>query len=673
MNGISADIQLFDSATSTLMNIISSVELLTEKLDEMQDVSGDVFNNDLIRDANSQLDAVADAVEVVENATEDAAISQEKYNRSIMTGRSYMDGFVRMVSSLAGAYIGVQGIKNGAELSDSITQTESRINIMNDGLQTTDELMNDIYEAAERSRGSYLATADAVAKLGLNAGDAFQSTQEIVAFAEQLNKKFIIAGTDTAAMNGAMTQLVQALGSGVLRGDELNSVFEAAPTIIQSIADYMDVPVGKIKEMAQEGLLTADIVKDALLADTDATNEAFNGMKMTWGQLCEHLENEAIIAMDPVLDKLNELVNDEELQESLESLIQLIPVVADGLAEIIELAADLASFVMDYAPEAAGAIGGIVAAVVAYRTATALASAANSVLAGSFNVVALGIGALGAMFGSLSAEVGSTQTAWIIFEDCFLTGWENIQLGLKTGQITVQAVLNEIAWLFELAGLHIKNGIDIQIVGILASVQWLINSVIDIINTLIDIVNEVPGISIPVIEEVSFGALDAMTDEVYSNEEAMQKAGEYKDQANDALMDELASYSDQIDRDRMERKAAIDDAIDQNAAGWYEDTYGRKEDTEALGYGNLIEDLNNSELGQDIGDISDKLNITNENLKYLKDYAEQETVNRFTTAEIKVEMTNHNNINSEMDLDGVVNHLKDRVEEEMTRSAKGVH
>lgn len=170
-----------------------------------------------------------------------------------------------MLKNAVTAYISIQSVGKALDISDELTTTTARLNMMNDGVQTTEELVNMVYAAAQDARGSFGDMADVVARFGNNAKDAFGSSEEVVAFADLVQKQMTIAGASTTEASNAMLQLSQALGSGVLRGDELNSIFEQAPNLIQSIADYLDVPIGQIREMASEGELSADVVKAAIL------------------------------------------------------------------------------------------------------------------------------------------------------------------------------------------------------------------------------------------------------------------------------------------------------------------------------------------------------------------------------------------------------------------------
>lgn len=253
--------------------------------------------------------AAAAAEKEAERQARAAAKAQKEYNQSMESGTGSADRLATSVNRLAGGYIGLQGGKELLQMSDSLVSTTARLNSINDGLQTTAQLNRMIFQSANRARGSYAETAAMVSKLGLLAGDAFGNTQEIVAFAEQLNKQMVISGTKTAEGQAAMLQLTQAMASGVLRGEELNSILEQTPMIAQTIANYLGVNVGQMREMASEGAITADIVKNAMFAAAEETNAKFEEMPMTWGQVWTKFQNYATMGLRPVLLGLSWLAN----------------------------------------------------------------------------------------------------------------------------------------------------------------------------------------------------------------------------------------------------------------------------------------------------------------------------------------------------------------------------
>ncbi|CZT56712.1 hypothetical protein BN3661_01527 [Eubacteriaceae bacterium CHKCI005] len=240
-----------------------------------------------------------------------------------------------------------------------------------------------IFESAQRSRGEYQATADAVSKMGLMASDAFANNQELVAFGEQLNKQFAVAGTSQKGIDAAMLQLTQAMSSGVLRGEELNSVFEQAPTIIQSIADYMGVPIGQIRELASEGQLSATIVKNALLSTADETNAKFNSMPMTFGQVFVKIKNQALMAFQPVLEKLSTIANSAEFQTFISNVIAVISTIASFAASAFDVLLGMADAISNNWSMIEPIVMGVVTAFGLYKAAVWLSAIATAVLTGA--------------------------------------------------------------------------------------------------------------------------------------------------------------------------------------------------------------------------------------------------------------------------------------------------
>ena len=253
--------------------------------------------------------AAAAAEKEAERQARAAAKAQKEYNQSMESGTGSADRLTTSVKRLVGGYIGMQSVKGLLQMSDTLISTTARLDMVNDGLQTTAQLNSMIFQSANRARGSYTEMSAMVSKLGLLAGDAFGSTQEIVAFAEQLNKQMVISGTSTMEGQAAMLQLTQAMASGVLRGEELNSILEQTPMIAQTIANYLGVNVGQMREMASEGAITADIVKNAMFAAAEETNAKFEEMPMTWGQVWTKFQNYATMGLRPVLLGLSWLAN----------------------------------------------------------------------------------------------------------------------------------------------------------------------------------------------------------------------------------------------------------------------------------------------------------------------------------------------------------------------------
>ena len=397
--------------------------------------------------------------ETAANATKAARTATQQMEQAQKAASASTDTLSRSLKSLVGGYLGLQGLRSVLNLSDTITATTARLDMMNDGLQTTAELNSMIWQSAQRARGAYAGTASFVAQLGNLAGNAFSSNAEIVAFAEQINKQIALSGTSTAGASAAILQLTQGLSSGVLRGEELNSVLEQTPMIAKTIADYMGVTTGEMRELASQGAVTAEVVKNAMFAAADETNAKFEQMPYTWSQVWTQAQNIMIQAFQPALDMVGQM--------------------SDWIGNNMDTA--IAAFY------------GLAAAVAVYTAATWLASAANrafiaSLMSNPFLWIAVAIGFVVAAIYQWIQAVGGLEAAWLIAKDTVLSAWEELQYG-------AQSVATGVAnWMSQMA------------INVINAVNAMVNGAIDGINGLIGHVNAIVGTSFGTIDHVTIGA-----------------------------------------------------------------------------------------------------------------------------------------------------------------------
>ncbi|MFQ8674055.1 MAG: tape measure protein [Clostridioides difficile] len=309
MATIQTSIRIFDGMTPAFRHMTNAMNIVLSSFEQLQRTSSNAIDANSIRTAREELARAEAGFDRLEQQIREADGQQRRLNEDINKGASSTDRLVGSAKKLAATYLGIRTLGGLGNLSDQMTSTNARLSMINDGQQSDGGLNKMIFQSAERSRASYLDTAKIVSRVGMNAGKAFSSTKEIVGFAEQLNKKFVIAGASTEEMNSALLQLTQGLGSGVLRGEELNAVFESAPNIIQSIADYLDVDIGKIRSMASEGMLTADIVKNSLLSAAEQTNAEFEKMPYTLGQIFTSVKNNAVMIFGAIQKKIEDTVS----------------------------------------------------------------------------------------------------------------------------------------------------------------------------------------------------------------------------------------------------------------------------------------------------------------------------------------------------------------------------
>lgn len=685
---------------------------LNQAIQEQNSLNQAMQNMD-VSAANDAYLRLSQTVGNTERYIRDNVDEQGRFNQEISAGTQQANELTNTIKRAVAAYVSIQTVGKALNISDELVQTTSRLNMMNDGVQTTAELVNMVYAAAQDARGSFSQMADVVARFGNNAKDAFSSSEEVVAFADLIQKQMTIAGANTQEAANAELQLSQALGSGVLRGDELNSIFEQAPNLIQNIADYLDVPIGKIREMAADGELSADVVKAAIFSAADDINSKFNEMPMTWGQMWQSMQNTALIAFQPVLQRLNDLANSEAFQTFIQGAIEAMATLANILLNVFDLAVSIGTFIGDNWSIIAPIVYGIVAALTAYIAISAIVAAINGVMAIAEGVKAAAqMMATGATFAETAAQQGlnaalmACPLTWIImlilalivviFAVCNaiakMTGIANSGFGVITGGVNV------VIQFFKNLGLTVANialGIGNAIAALasnmmtafhnaICSVQsWfynLLSTALSVIEGICSALNKLPFV------EFDYSGISSAADDYAAK--ASEAAGNKEDyqSISDAFNEGFTTFDafqDGWASDAFNAGAAWGDGIADKVSNFsLSDVFGQTDIPNVGDYTSGFNDaIANSGVGDSIGNIDDNtgkikdsLEVSEEDLKYLRDIAEQEAINRFTTAEINVDMSGmQNTVNSGDDIDGFMTKLTDSVNEAVDNMTEGVH
>ena len=692
---------------------------LNQAIQEQNSLNQAMQNMD-VSAANDAYLRLSQTVGNTERYIRDNVDEQGRFNQEVSAGTQQANELTNTIKRAVAAYISIQSVGKALNISDELVQTTSRLNMMNDGVQTTAELVNMVYAAAQDARGSFSQMVDVVARFGNNAKDAFSSSEEVVAFADLIQKQMTIAGASTQEAANAELQLSQALGSGVLRGDELNSIFEQAPNLIQNIADYLDVPIGKIREMAADGELSADVVKAAIFSAADDINSKFNEMPMTWGQIWQSMQNTALIAFQPVLQRLNDLANSEAFQTFIQGAIEAMATLANILLNIFELVGTVGGFIADNWSVISPIIYGVIAALAVYAAylgivkgieiASAAATAIHSV------AMSAKIGVMAALTGqtmaATAAQMGyngalyACPVVWIIVLIIALiavimavcsaiakmTGIANSGFGVITGGVNV------VIQFFKNLGLTVANialGIGNAIAALasnmmtafhnaICSVQsWfynLLSTALSVIEGICSALNKLPFV------EFDYSGISSAADDYAAK--ASEAAGNKEDyqSISDAFNEGFTTFDafqDGWASDAFNAGAAWGDGIADKVSNFsLSDVFGQTDIPNVGDYTSGFNDaIANSGVGDSIGNIDDNtgkikdsLDVTEEDLKYLRDIAEQEAINRFTTAEINVDMSGmQNTVNSGDDIDGFMTKLTDSVNEAVDNMTEGVH
>lgn len=687
---------------------------------QAQNELNDAMQNMDVSAANTAYLQLSQTVGNTERYIRDNVDEQGRFNQEIASGTQQANELTNTIKRAVAAYVSIQSVGKALDISDELTQTTSRLDMMNDGVQTTAELVNMVYAAAQDARGSFSQMADVVARFGNNAKDAFSSSEEVVAFADLIQKQMMIAGASTQEAANAELQLSQALGSGVLRGDELNSIFEQAPNLIQNIADYLDVPIGKIREMAADGELSADVVKAAIFSAADDINSKFNEMPMTWGQMWQSMQNTALIAFQPVLQRLNDLANSEAFQTFVQNAVEAMATLANIVLNIFELVGTVGGFIADNWSVISPIIYGVIGALAVYAAylgivkgieiASAAATAIHSV------AMSAKIGVMAALTGqtmaATAAQMGyngalyACPVVWIImllialiaiiFAVCNaiakMTGIANSGFGVITGGVNV------VIQFFKNLGLTVANialGIGNAIAALASNMMtafhnaicnvqsWfynLLSTACSVIENIAAALNKLPFVSF------DYSGISSAADDYAAK--ASEAAGNKEDYTSisDAFNEGFTTFDafqDGWASDAFNAGAAWGDGVADKVSNFsLSDVFGQTDIPNVGDYTSGFNDaIANSGIGDGVGSIDDNtgkikdsLDVTEEDLKYLRDIAEQEAINRFTTAEINVDMSGmQNTVNSGDDIDGFMTKLTDSVNEAVDNMTEGVH
>lgn len=709
MGNIRAAIALYDGVTSPLQSMHKAMGLVLNTFEAMQQASGRAVDTAAIREAREEWAKAGTAFNTIEENIRNANNEQQNFNNSIREGSNSANGLLSIIKKVAIAAGGIAGINKVLNISDELASTKARLNLLVDDGGSVEALEQKIMASAQRSRSVYFDTASAVAKLGLNAGNAFDGNMDqVIAFMEQVNKQFVIGGATAQEQSNAMIQLTQAMAAGALRGEELNSILDGAPGIARAIEKYMGIAEGSIKSVAQEGKVTAEVVKNAMFAMADETNAKFDSMPKTWAQIWAGMKNQALSMFAPILTKINQIANSSKFQQVTTALINGLAGVANIASSVLDILISIASVVVDNWSWIQPIIMGIVAAMLIYN---GVALATNIIMGIQTTAKAVHAAATameaGATFTATVAQQGlnaallACPLTWIIlliiaviaaiYAACAavakFTGIANSGFGVICGGIMVViaffknlglSVANIALGIWNALGACASN-IGTAFHNVISNVQgWfynLLSTALTVVAGICEALNK-----LPFVEFDYSGITNKASEYVAKSAEAYGNVEEYKSVA-DAFnegMSTFDTFQDGWAADAFASGAAWGDGVADKVSGMFDfsalDSMGA-DSLDAFNLGNDLDSIygNTGDIANNTAATADALDIAEEDLAYLRDIAEREAINRFTTAEIKVEQHNENHISSEMDIDGIMDAWTENFAERLAVSAEGVH
>lgn len=651
MASLTSSINLIDRMSPVLFGITSAIDNVLTAMESAGNGMDNAFDPNAIYRTRTAIGEVNARLREAEEQLRRDTQAQENFNRQVQQGQRDIDNLASRITSMVSAYAGIQGIRSLGNLSDEYTQTQARLNMIVSSQEELSELQDQIFASAQRSRSEYMATADVVSKLVLRAGSVWDNNEQAVQFAENLNKSFVIAGASTEEMNSASLQLTQALGSGVLRGEELNAVFESAPNIIQTIADYLDVDIGKIRGMASDGEITAEIVKNAMLSATDDINKKFDSMPMTWSQVWTTAMNGLLYATQPVLKAINKMANNWKILKPL-----VIGVTA-------ALGAYITALIIYKAITGAAAMAKAVhtAALAMETGATFIATAQQhgfnaALMACPITWIVMGIIAIIVIFYSLIAIINkatnTTISATGIIAGAIATAGAfiaNTVIGvangiLQTAFALVEPFLSIIEWILNACngGFDSFGGAVANLIGQIIS--WFL-SLGKVVTKIIDSIfgtDWTSGLSSLQDEVISWGKNDnAITIDRTAPE-----------------IDARISYGDAWDTGYKIGKG-IEEKVGNVFGKGAEKKYSAENLKKLAGVDGINSKLD--KIDKNTKDTAKAVSLSATDTQYMLDIARGKSIDRYTTSKINLNVVNNNNVNKDLDLDGVVNKMSKKM------------
>ncbi|VIF60386.1 phage tail tape measure protein [Clostridioides difficile] len=783
MATIQTSIRIFDGMTPAFRNMTTSINTTINSLERLQQRLHNPLNSGSIQASQQSLNNIESILTRIEQKIKGNTNEQENFNNKIRQGSEAGSLLVSKLKSIAGIYIGIKGIESITKAADTISSTKARLALMNDGLQTTEQLNKMIYLSAQSARASYADTAAQVSKLGILAGEAFGSSAEVVKFAELMNKSFVIGGTSASEASAAMYQLTQAMAAGKLQGDEFRSIMENAPLLATKIAESMGKGKEALKDLSRTGAITADVVRNALFKASAEIEKKFESMPITFSQALTMMKNDAYMIFSETLRKISGALQSVRFSEIVVSMRNVMIAISSNIYDTLNIIKNIlnSDFFSDFVQ---GITVGTVLIIQGLGWITNAALNVANVFAQNWSIIApiiygitiaIGIYTIAAIALAVANKVASLSAGWFNFQMTQTVIMHELATGATWMQVAAQYGLNAalyacpLTWIvlgfiaviavifMVIAAINHFAGTSLTVLGVIvgavfaavAAIQnvmiWLLNGCITInegiangwnqcvyfmkqaiakgvifiiekmaslndsvnsagnalgkafvtganiairgVNKLIDLLNKIPGIDIGKVGEATFTPVKA--DNSYIKKQI------------DSLNRWVGDAPEKVKLERIQYKDIGAEFQKGNALGtkWQNAITDKFKDT--FDINKMLEDakkklrlddlwnkqnpLNNlggfgsGDLGKNVKDtagntakMAKTMDKSQEDLKYLRDIAEQEVINRFTGVNIKIDMNNTNNISKDADVDGIVNVLTEKLNDAMVVSAEGI-
>ncbi len=647
MAEINTSINLMNGMTQPLISVINTVNTMISTLNKVNNTNINIDTSALKASQNILNNASADLLkyqEQIESEINNNTVAQENFNVSLRNASTASDTLFKKIKRVAAAYLGIQTVKAGINLSDTMTQNTARLNLMNDGNQSTEELQKMIYQSAQSSRGNFLDVSQVVSKLGILAPNAFKSNQEAILFSELMAKSFKIGGASQQEQSAGMYQLTQALASGRLQGDEFRSIMENAPILAQAISKSLGVSIGTLREMSSEGKITSDVIKNAMFSASQEINSQFESIPMTFTDVITRVKNAAIQGFQPIAKQINGIVNSDRVKQFVNMSVVLIGKLTSVLSSSIDLIAGIGAAIYDNWSLIAPVLGTVVAGITAYNVALGVIAVKTAIVKGAtlaYNLALIAQSVLHraanqaliestAAQWKLNAAVLSFPGTWIVAGIMLAVG--ALYLGVAAFNKFTGATISAtgiITGAIYGIGAHIYNMIATSVNMFISFAEFLANvftnPIVAIKRLFINL-----GLSILGVIKSVMGIVDKIIDTGISDKLSEMESNlqvKLEGTTAEGYKDFKTATGGKLDY--MQLKDTGEAVTKGYKTG--ENLSNSLSLTSNLGLNSGMMDQTNSYLSQISGNTAKtntSLDLTKEELKYMRDLAEQEVINR---------------------------------------------
>lgn len=619
---------------------------------------------------STTIDRIIRRTDQATNEMLNASGAADNFNNSLNNTGSSASFLNSNLGKLVGTVVSVTTALKGMQLSDELTNTSARLNLINDGLQTQAELQEKIYAAATRSRGVYTDMADAVAKLGLTASESFKSNDELIAFTELIQKSFKVGGASAAEQSSALLQLTQAMGAGKLQGDEFRSITENAPMIADAIAKYVGVSKGELKELSSEGAITADIIKNAMFNASNEINAQFKQMPITFSDIWNKLKNGLLSAFTPISNAFSSIINSEGFMDVINAIIIGVNILGSVIGGIIDLIIAGWDFISPFLIAIATVLliqiitqlWAMIPPLIAQFAMWLMMNAPMIMYIALIITIIQTLAALGVTFEMVFSFIGGLLGAfYAYFYNIFVYLWNVVVAFINFfGNVFKNPIASVQALFYDLA------------VNVLGYIENMAKGIEDLLN-------KIPGVEVSITSGIS-----------NLKNKLASKSASIKDKAG---LVEYVKSKDFMDYSSAATTGSnmgtniyngISDKLSSIANSFSSLTNG----TTSSGFSGLdnLNNLGNDNLG-DIGTSSNPakvegtgssgkvdVDMADEDLQYLRDIAEREYINKFSTATLapNIQIT-FGDVHEEADIDKVTGRIKKILQEEIATASEGVY